>query len=346
MQLRQLGTTDLQISPLCLGTMTFGGQCSAATSAAILDRAGELGINFLDSAELYPSPMKAQSYGDSERVVGDWLRQRGGRDKWVIATKVAGPGGRINYVRGGPKLVDAQIREAVEGSLRRLGTDYIDVYQVHWPARSSNYFGRLGYYPREDKGATPLCETLDALEQLRREGKIRHVGLSNETPWGLMHALSIAGKQGFAPIACVQNPYNLLNRTFEIGLAEVCHREAVSMLAYSPLAFGLLSGKYQRGAQPAGARLSLWPDYFSRYTQGLVPEVAGHYCDIAARHGIDPVSMSLAFVVSRPFIQSTLIGVTSVEQLDQCAASLAIKLPKPVLKAIGEMHERQPNPCP
>ncbi len=346
MQQYQLGATDLQVSAVCLGTMTFGEQCDIASSSAILDRAREHGINFLDTAELYPSPMRAESCGDSERFIGQWLRARGGRDKLVIASKVAGPGGRIGYLRGGPKLIASQIRAAVEGSLQRLQTDYIDLYQVHWPARSSNYFGRLGYYPRDDAGATPLAETLAALENLRAEGKIRHVGLSNETPWGLMHALSVARSQGFDCIASVQNPYSLLNRVFEIGLSEVCHREKVSMLAYSPLAFGLLSGKYSHGAQPEGARLSLWRDYFSRYTQGLVPEIAEQYVAIAEQQGVDAAHMALAFVLTRPFVDSTLIGVTSPEQLDHCVAAVGLKLPRPVLRAIGELHERHPNPCP
>lgn len=346
MQLCKLGQTQLKVSRLCLGTMTFGEQCDLAQSHAILDRALERGINFLDSAEIYPSPMKAETCGDSERHIGAWIKRRGGRDKLVLASKVAGPGGRIAYVRGGPKLVEKHIRAAVEGSLQRLNTDYIDLYQVHWPARSSNYFGRLGYYPRDDAGATPLAETLAALEALRTEGKIRQVGLSNETPWGLMHALAVAKEQGFAPIASVQNPYSLLNRVFEIGLAEVCHREQVSMLAYSPLAFGLLSGKYRQGAKPAGARLSLWADYFDRYTQGLVPELAHQYCEAAEEHGVDPAQMALAFVLSRPFIDSAIIGVTSIEQLDHCLDAAELKLDKPTLKSIAMLHEQQPNPCP
>jgi len=346
MQLRKLAQTALNVSPVCLGTMTFGEQCDLAQSHRILDRARERGINFLDTAELYPSPMKAETYGETERHIGAWVKQRGGRDKVVIASKVAGPGGRIAYVRGGPKLVEAQVRVAVEGSLQRLNTDYIDLYQVHWPARSSNYFGRLGYYPRDDSGATPLAETLAALDALRIEGKIRHVGLSNETPWGLMHALAVAKEQGFESVASVQNPYSLLNRVFEIGLAEVCHRERVSMLAYSPLAFGLLSGKYRNGAKPEGARLSLWADYFDRYTQGLVPELAHQYCDAAEEHGLSPAQMALAFVLSRAFIDSTIVGVTSTEQLDMCIDAAEMKLAKPVLKSIAKLHEKQPNPCP
>ncbi len=346
MQYQPLGQTGLNMSKLCLGTMTFGEQCNPVQSQSILDRATERGINFLDTAEIYPSPMKAETCGESERIIGNWLRRRNDRDKLVIASKVAGPGNRIDYVRGGPKLVESQIRAAVEGSLRRLNCDYIDLYQVHWPARSSNYFGRLGYYPRDDSGATPLAETLAALEALRSEGKIRHVGLSNETPWGLMHALATARAQGFEVVASVQNPYSLLNRVFEVGLAEVCHREKVSMLAYSPLAFGLLSGKYGNGAKPKGARLTLWGEYFDRYTQGVVPQLADQYCDIADKHGVSPTHMALAFVLSRPFIDSSIIGVTDTDQLDHCIAATDIKLPKPLLKAIGKLHEQQPNPCP
>lgn len=346
MQYQLLGQTDLSVSKLCLGSMTFGEQCDPAQSHRILDRALEHGINFIDTAELYPSPMKAETCGDTERHIGTWLKSRGGRDELVIATKVAGPGNRIGYLRGGPKLVETHIRQAVEGSLQRLKTDYIDLYQLHWPARSSNYFGRLGYYPRDDSGATPLAETLAVLEALRLEGKVRHVGLSNETPWGLMHALSVAQQQGFAAVASVQNPYSLLNRVFEVGLAEVCHREKVSMLAYSPLAFGLLSGKYRHGARPEGARLSLWKEYFNRYTQGVVPELADQYCVAAEEHGVDAAHMALAFVLSRPFINAMIIGVTDTQQLDHCVEAVGIKLPKPVLKAIAKLHEQQPNPCP
>lgn len=326
--------------------MTFGQQCALDTSLNIMDRAFERGINFIDTAELYPSPMTAETYGDTERHIGAWLKQRTDRDKLVIASKVAGPGNRIAYVRGGPKLIASQIREALENSLRRLNTDYIDLYQVHWPARSSNYFGRLGYYPRDDAGATPLAETLQALEQLRLEGKIKYVGLSNETPWGVMHALSIAREHGLQPIASVQNAYNLLNRVFEIGVAEVCDRERVSMLAYSPLAFGLLSGKYRSGATPLGTRLTTWPKYFSRYTQGVVPEVAELYCEVAEEHKVDPAHMALAFILSRVFIDSVILGVTSTEQLDHCLAAADLQLPKSVIKAIGKIHEQYPNPCP
>lgn len=346
MQTRLLGRTELQISELCLGTMTFGEQCDAALSHRILDRALELGINFFDSAEIYPSPMREESCGRSETLLGDWLAARGGRDKLVIATKVAGPAARLGYLRDGPKLVASHLRAAVEGSLRRLRCDTIDLYQVHWPARSSNYFGRLGYYPRDDAGATPLGETLEALEALRREGKIRQIGLSNETPWGLMHALAVAAERGFEPVAALQNPYSLLNRVYEIGLAEICDRERVSMLGYSPLAFGLLSGKYSGGAQPEGARLTRWRDYFSRYSQGRVPAIAERYVQIAREHGLDPAQMALAFVLSRPFVGASIIGVTDVEQLECCAAATALTLPKPVRRAIGELHDEHPNPCP
>ena len=346
MQYTTLGRTGLRVSRACLGTMTFGEQCSETQSFAILDRAAERGINFVDVAELYPSPMRAETCGRSEEIVGRWLAARGGREQLIIATKVAGPGGRIGYLRDGPKLDGVNIRAAVEDSLERLQTDYIDLYQVHWPARSSNYFGRLGYYPRDDEGATPLLETLGALETLRREGKIRHIGLSNETPWGLMHAVSVAREHGFAPCASLQNPYSLLNRVFEIGLAEVCHREQVSMLAYSPLAFGLLSGKYSDNSWPEGARLSRWQAYFDRYTRGAVPQIAERYNGIAREHEIQPAHMALGFVASRPFIDSCILGVTDSAQLDDCLDGLEQVLPKAVRRAIGELHDSQPNPCP
>jgi len=346
MQRFRLANTELDVSRLCLGTMTFGEQCDEKRSHRILDCAVASGINFIDTAELYPSPMSAETCGQTERFIGSWLSERGGRDKLVVATKVAGPGGRVDYLRGGPKLVASQIRQAVDDSLQRLRTDYIDLYQVHWPARSSNYFGRLGYYPRDDEGATPLAETLEALEQLRLDGKIRHVGLSNETPWGLMHALAIAERNGFSPVSSVQNPYSLINRVFEVGLAEVCHREKVSMLGYSPLAFGLLSGKYRNGARPEGARLSKWSDYFKRYTSGAVPQIADAYCAIADQHALDPAQMALAFVLSRPFIDSMIIGVTGEQQLADALAATELSLPKPVRKAIGQLHELHPNPCP
>ncbi|NBC12141.1 MAG: NADP(H)-dependent aldo-keto reductase [Gammaproteobacteria bacterium] len=346
MQYRPLGRTDLSVSAICLGTMTFGEQNTAAEAAEQLDRAVAAGINFIDTAEMYPVPPKAETMGRTEEYIGRWLAERGGRDKLVIASKVAGPGDWLPYIRGGNNRLDrANIQQALEDSLRRLGTDYLDLYQLHWPDRQTNFFGRLGYeHPAEDD-SVPLLETLEVLGELVQSGKIRHVGLSNETPWGTMRFLELAERHGLPRMVSIQNPYSLLNRTFEIGLAEVAIREQCGLLAYSPLAFGALSGKYLNGQRPPKGRLTLF-SRFSRYSNDQAVAATAEYVAVARKHGLDPAQMALAFVTSRPFVTSNIIGATTLAQLEQNLASIDLELSEAVLEDIEAVHTRQPNPSP
>lgn len=343
MQTRSLGDTGINVSRLCLGTMTFGEQNNEAEAHAQLDRAVEFGINFIDTAEMYPVPPMGETQGSTERYIGNWLKARGKREELVIATKVAGPG--MEHIRGGSRLTRAHIHQAIDTSLERLQTDYIDLYQLHWPDRNSNFFGKLGYKPDADEDATPLEETLSALKELVDAGKVRAIGLSNETAWGVMHSLRLADTLNLPRIASIQNPYNLLNRSFEVGLAEIAHRERVGLLAYSPLAFGVLSGKYLNGAQPAKGRLTLY-ERFKRYTSDIAEQASRAYVDIAHKHGLDPAQMALAFVNSRPFLTSNIIGATTMDQLESNLASEELVLDQATLDDIEAVHARMSNPCP
>lgn len=343
MQTRPLGDTGIEVSRLCLGTMTFGEQNSESEAHDQLDRAVAFGINFIDAAEMYPVPPRAETQGRTEAYIGSWLKRRESRDDVIIATKVTGPG--LEHIRGGPRLNREHIHQAIDASLERLQTDYVDLYQLHWPERSTNYFGRLGYEHDEEENAVSLEETLAVLKELVDAGKVRAIGLSNETPWGVMKALQLAERLGLPRVASIQNPYNLLNRSFEVGLAEIAHRENVGLLAYSPLAFGVLSGKYLDGARPENARLTLF-ERFKRYTSPLAEQATRAYVDIAREHDLDPAQMALAFVNSRSFLTSNIIGATTMEQLEDNLASESLKLEQSVLEAIEEVHRRIPNPCP
>jgi aryl-alcohol dehydrogenase-like predicted oxidoreductase len=343
MQMRPLGNTGMEVSRLCLGTMTFGEQNSEAEAHEQLDRAIALGINFIDTAEMYPVPPKAETQGLTETYIGSWLKRRGRRDDVIIATKAAGPG--LDHIRDGPRLTRDHLQRAIDASLSRLQTDHVDLYQLHWPDRNTNFFGRLGYVHDDKEDATPLEETLGTLRDLMQAGKIGAIGLSNDSPWGVMHALQLADAQGLPRVASIQNPYNLLNRTFEVGLAEIAHREKVGLLAYSPLAFGTLSGKYLGGTRPAEARLTLY-ERFKRYTNPLAEEATRAYVEIARNHGLDPAQMALAFVNSRSFLTSNIIGATTMRQLEDNLASEPLELDQEVLEAIDEVHQRTPNPAP
>jgi len=343
MQTRPLGNTGIEVSRLCLGTMTFGEQNSEAEAHEQLDRAVAFGINFIDTAEMYPVPPRAETQGRTEAHIGSWLKRRGARDDVILATKAAGPG--LEHIRGGPRLTRDHLHRALDDSLARLKTDYVDLYQLHWPDRKTNFFGRLGYVHDEEEDATPLEETLSALKELVDAGKVRAIGLSNDTPWGVMRALHLAETLGLPRVASVQNPYNLLNRSFEVGLAEIAHREAVGLLAYSPLGFGVLSGKYLDGARPEGARLTLF-ERFQRYTSPLAEQATRDYVRIARDAGLDPAQMALAFVNSRSFLTSNIIGATTMDQLEDNLASESLRLDQGVLEAIEAVHARLPNPCP
>lgn len=348
MQYRRLGRSELQVSAVCLGTMTWGEQNGEADAHAQLDLARDRGVTLIDTAEMYPTPPRAETAGRTERCIGTWLKARGGRDRIVLATKAVGRGEQA-WLRGGTvretRLDRAQIEAAVEGSLRRLQTDYIDLYQPHWPDRATNTFGKLGYAHRPHDDAIPLEETLGVLADLVRAGKVRAIGLSNETPWGLMHALRLHEREGLPRPASVQNPYNLLNRSFEIGLAEVAHREEVPLLAYSPLAMATLAGKYLDGARPPGARLTLH-QRFQRYQQPEAAEPIRRYVALARASGLDPAQMALAFVASRSFVAATILGATGLAQLEADIAGCAMTLPEDVLREIEAIHRSQPNPCP
>jgi aryl-alcohol dehydrogenase-like predicted oxidoreductase len=344
MEKRKLGNTDIDVSVICLGTMTWGEQNTEAEAHSQLDLALERGVNFIDTAELYPVPPKGETQGRTESIIGSWLRRTGRRDELVIASKVSGPGEWVNYIRGGPRLDRAHMTEALEGSLRRLNTDHLNLYQVHWPSRPTNFFGNLGYTHEDDPDAIPIEETLETLNHFVRQGKVRHIGISNETPWGVMEYLRLAQQRGWPRVAAIQNPYNLLNRSFEVGLAEMAIRERVGLMAYSPMGFGVLSGKYLDG-MPANARITLFPR-FARYSNEHGVEATRAYVELARAHGLSPAQMALAFVTSRPFLTSSIIGATSMAQLEEDIESAELVLSDEVLEAIETIHTRHPNPCP
>jgi aryl-alcohol dehydrogenase-like predicted oxidoreductase len=347
MQYRQLGQTDLKVSLICLGTMTWGEQNSQEEGFAQMDYAVEHGVNFFDTAELYSIPPNANTYGSTETIIGNWFKTRGRRDQVILASKVVGPGADwIPHIRHGQTRLDRKnIEAALHASLQRLQTDYLDLYQLHWPDRDTNFFGKLGYQHNPDDDPVAIEETLQVLHDLVKAGKVRHVGLSNETPWGVMRFLHASEQRDWPRAVSVQNPYNLLNRSFEIGLAEVAIREQVGLLAYSPTGFGVLSGKYLHGQQPAGARITLWPNY-SRYTSPQAVAATQAYVELAQQHGLDPVQMALAYVNSRDFVTSTIIGATSMAQLNSNIASAELVLSPEVLQGIEAIHTQHPNPSP
>lgn len=344
MEYRPLGTSGIDVSALCLGTMTWGEQNSEAEAHEQLDYAVSRGINFIDAAEMYPVPPRADTQGLTEQYIGSWLKKRSDRDQLVLATKIAGPG--LDTVRdGSSRFTASQLREAVDGSLQRMQTDYIDLYQLHWPARNANYFGKLGYEPGDETLLTPIEETLETLDALVREGKILNIGLSNETAWGVMRFLHLAETGGWPRVQSVQNPYNLLNRSYEVGLAEVSHRERCGLLAYSPLGFGVLSGKYLGGRQPENARLTLFTR-FQRYLNDAGQRATEAYVKLARDADLDPAQMALAFVTSRPFLTSNIIGATSMAQLRSNIDSAELQLDSDLLEAIDAIHAERSNPCP
>jgi len=347
MEYRPLGQTGLKVSALCLGTMTFGDQNSEAQAHEQIDRALAAGINFLDAAEMYPVPPKADTQGRTEQYIGSWLARSGRRDDIILASKVTGRS-QMEWTRDPAeptRLSRAQIHQAVDASLRRLQTDYLDLYQVHWPDRKTNTFGALGYTHQPHDDEIDIAETLSALGELVTAGKVRHVGVSNETPWGVMQYLRAAEQHGLPRIASIQNPYSLINRSFEVGLAEFAEREQVGLLAYSPMAFGVLSGKYLGGQQPEGARLTLWKR-FDRYSKPEAEVATRAYVELAQEFGLSPAQMALAFVTSRSFVTSNIIGATTLEQLDENMASADIRLPEALLERIDAIHQQQPNPAP
>ena len=345
MEYRPLGQSGLKVSELGLGTMTFGHQNSEREAFEQMDYACGQGINFFDAAEMYPVPTSPDTQGRTEEIIGNWLQARSCREQVIIATKAAGPAEMTRYLRPDVHFDRDNLRAAVHDSLQRLKTDYIDLYQLHWPDRKTTYFGQLGYKHLPEQDGTPLQETLEVLAELVDEGLIRHVGLSNETPWGLMKCLQLAEQQGLPRIASVQNPYSLLNRTTESALSEVLLREEVALLAYSPMAFGVLSGKYLNGARPEGSRLALFPHY-QRYLSDKGQQATARYVELARAHGLDPAQMALAFVTGRDFVGCNIIGATTLEQLKGNIESSQLRLSPSLLEAIEAIHLDQPNPCP
>ncbi|MBO1810265.1 NADP(H)-dependent aldo-keto reductase [Serratia ureilytica] len=346
MQYHRIPHSSLEVSVLGLGTMTFGEQNSEADAHAQLDYALAAGVNLIDTAELYPVPPRPETQGLTESYIGSWIKARGNREKIVLASKVSGPvRGTDSSIRPQQALDRKNIRAALDASLKRLNTDYLDLYQLHWPQRATNCFGKLNYQYTDDKATVTLLETLEALTEQVRAGKIRYIGVSNETPWGVMRYLQLAEKHELPRIVSIQNPYSLLNRSFEIGLAEISQHEGVELLAYSSLAFGTLSGKYLNGAKPAGARNTLFTR-FNRYSGQQTQRAIAEYVALAKKHGLDPSQMALAFVRQQPFVASTLLGATSVEQLKINLDSLDVILDEDMLQALEEIHTRFTIPAP
>ncbi len=345
MEYTTLGRTDIRVSRICLGTMTWGQQNTEAEAHQQLDAALDAGINFIDTAEMYPVPPKAETYTATETIIGNWLAARGNRDKVILATKVAGRAPDMSYIRGGPCLDRKNVEAALDASLKRLKTDYVDLYQLHWPDRTNNRFGKLSYTHVPDETPVPIEETLTVLGDAVKAGKVRTVGLSNETPWGVMRFLAAAETLGLPRIVSIQNPYSLLNRSFEIGLAEIAHREDVGLLAYSPLGFGVLSGKYLNGARPETGRITMF-ERFRRYTNPQVEAATQEYVALAREKGLDPAQMALAYINSRPFLTSNIIGATTMEQLTSNIGSIEVKLGDDVIEAIDAIHARHTIPAP
>lgn len=344
MEYTKLPHSTLEVSKLCLGTMTFGEQNTEAEAFNQLDFALERGINFIDTAEMYPVPPIAETQGLTEQYIGNWLQKSGKREKVVLATKVTAPR-NYTHIRENICLDRRNIHLAIDESLQRLKTDYIDLYQLHWPQRQTNCFGQLNYPYPDKQEEIPLIEMLEALNELINAGKVRYIGLSNETPWGLMSFLRLAEKHELPKVVSIQNPYNLLNRSFEVGLSEISHYEGVKLLAYSPLAFGSLTGKYLNGAKPEGARCTLF-ERFSRYFTPQGVKATQAYIDIANKFSLDPAQMALAFVNQRPFVGSTIIGATNLTQLEDNINSLDIQLTDEILQEIQEVSTTYSNPCP
>ncbi len=345
MKYKKLGTTDLKVSLICLGTMTWGEQNSQAEAFEQMDYAHEKGINFFDTAELYPVPPKGSTYGKTEIMIGNWFKNKKSRDKIILASKVAGP--RCDWIRDGENSFSGKnLEEAVDGSLRRLQTDYIDLYQLHWPERSVNNFGQISYIHRSKESPWSSFETvLESLEKLLRTGKIRYIGLSNETPYGVSKYIEISKNKNLPRMMSIQNPYSLVNRTYEIGLSEISIRDKCGLLAYYPLATGYLSGKYRNNQKPENSRQFLFKGW-ERFGNPRALKAYDAYYELAKSYGISIAQLSLAFVNSREFVTSNIIGATNIDQLKENISSIDIELNKEILEKVNLIHDDYPNPAP
>lgn len=345
MKYTTLPNTNIKVSKICLGTMTFGQQNSESDAHAQIDYALEKGINFIDTAEMYSTPARAETYGATEEMIGNWFKKSGKREYVVLATKIGGPNRGLEYMREDLQFNAKTLSLSVEKSLQRLQTDYIDLYQLHWPERKSNMFGQRGFKIQEDEWEDNFQQVLENLNVLIQQGKIKNIGVSNETPWGLMRFLEESRKHNLPKIATIQNPYSLLNRTFEVGLSEVCHRENVGLLAYSPMAFGVLSGKFLTGEEHPNARINLFPQ-FSRYNSENTREASKKYSEIAKDFGLTLTELSLAFIEHQSFVTSTIIGATNLKQLEENINTIAISLSEEILQEIENIQNLIPNPAP
>lgn len=344
MEFRRIGSSDLSVSALALGTMTFGEQNREADAHDQLDLALSHGVNFIDTAEMYPVPPRGETVHRTESHIGTWLKRQT-RDQLIVASKIAGPSRGFGWIRNGPHINREHITAAIEGSLRRLQTDYLDLYQIHWPDRYVPMFGASSYDVTQEHDSTPICEQLQVLAELVKAGKVRHIGLSNETPWGVSEFVHCADQLGLPKIISIQNAYNLLNRTYESGLAETCHHANVGLLAYSPLAFGWLSGKYLSDPKAHG-RITLHPNFGQRYNKPRVPAATQEYANIAREAGLSPATMALTYARTRWFTNSVILGATTLEQLKENLRSAEVTLPTEVLAQIEAVHQRYPNPAP
>lgn len=345
MKYTTLPNTDIQVSKICLGTMTFGQQNTEAEGHAQMDYALEQGVNFFDTAEMYSVPARQETYGSTERIIGTWFQKTGNRDKVVLASKIAGPNPNFTYMREKNDFSPASIQYALDQSLQRLQTDYIDLYQLHWPERKTNFFGQRGFKVQDDAWEDNIHAVLETLNGFIQEGKIKHIGLSNETPWGIMRFLEESKYHNLPRIKTVQNPYSLLNRLYENGSAEIGIRENVGLLAYSPMAFGVLSGKFLTGEAHPNARINLFPQ-FSRYNSEQSAAATRLYNEIAQQNGLTLTQLALAFIEQQPFVTSTIIGATTMEQLKENIDTINVTLSEELLQAIDGVQAKIPDPAP
>jgi len=345
MKFKKLGTTDIDVSLICLGTMTWGTQNTEKDAFEQMDYAVSQGINFFDTAEIYSVPPTSDSYGKTEVMIGNWFEKRKNRDKIILASKVAGPG--CGWIRGGGNNFDEKkIGEAIDASLKRLKTDYIDLYQLHWPERSTNYFGSRDFLYNNKEGNWNSFESiLEALEKFIKSGKIRHIGMSNETPYGLSRYLEISKNKGAPRMMSVQNPYNLVNRTYEIGMSEISIREKCGLLVYYPLAAGGLSGKYRNGKMPKDSRMALFKGW-ERHLNPLAMKAYDKYYNLAKDFNLTMVQLAQSFVNSRPFVTSNIIGATTMDQLEENVESINIEFTDEMMDRVNEIHNNNPNPSP